>query len=423
MAGMNTNDGGEGRQERRRWRVRNALGLLSWPNRIVSSGDVRSGSAPGGGTLAAWRMRRGALFPGILVLAMMAALLASVIIVPSGLNGPPAAVASTHCGPAILTLSPLAEGFSVTFKYDSSVLADPNNLDSNAIDPTGYRFRHALSGGNDWSDWDDFTVTSGVFIFNATSEWTASKTVYQLQPLTSYKVEAEARCSPTSTSSTATLKTVTTSKTRTVSITLTRNGAPITELLEGQTGTLTLTLDPNDVYVGDVGVSAEIIPASEVFQGTALPPILQGEVTLATDSPFERKTLGSRETTLSWTVTAVVDSVSHSTSLTDDEHPRESALIIISPASVANGAFDVSSSSWGGALRIRDDDPTNPVPFDNNPAQATLTVLDSSPFTGPEIRDTLTAFVGDVNDADGAPAGGYVYEYAWLDDGVPILAL
>ena len=84
MAGMNTNDGGEGRQERRRWRVRNALGLLSWPNRIVSSGDVRSGSAPGGGTLAAWRMRRGALIPGILVLAMMAALLASVIIVPLG---------------------------------------------------------------------------------------------------------------------------------------------------------------------------------------------------------------------------------------------------------------------------------------------------------------------------------------------------
>ena len=413
MAGMNTNDGGEGRQERRRWRVRNALGLLSWPNRIVSSGDVRSGSAPGGGTLAALRMRRGALIPGILVLAMMAALLASVIIVPSGLNGPPAAVAQgTVCGPAILTLSPLAEGLSVTFKYDSS--------EETMANPTGYRFRHALSGGNDWSDWDDFTVTSGVFIFNATSEWTASKTVYQLQPLTSYKVEAEARCSPTSTSSTATQKTVTTSKTRTVSITLTRNGAPITELLEGQAGTLTLTLDSSDVYVVDVGVSAEIIPSSEVFQGTALPQILQDDVSLGTGGAFERKTLGSRETTLSWTVTAVTDSVQHSDSLTDDEHPRESALIIISPASVANGAFEVSSSSWNGALRIRDNDPTNPVPFGNNPAQATLTVLDSSPLTGPEVPDTLTASLGLVTDADGAPAGGYVYEYAWLDDGVPI---
>ena len=413
MAGMNTNDGGEGRQERRRWRVRNALGLLSWPNRIVSSGDVRSGSAPGGGTLAALRMRRGALIPGILALAMMAALLASVIIVPSGLNGPPAAVAQgTVCGPAILTLSPLAEGLSVTFKYDSS--------EETMANPTGYRFRHALSGGNDWSGWDDFTVTSGVFIFNATSEWTASKTVYQLQPLTSYKVQAEARCSPTSTSSTATQKTVTTSKTRTVSITLTRNGAPITELLEGQAGTLTLTLDSSDVYVVDVGVSAEIIPSSEVFQGTALPQILQDDVSLGTGGAFERKTLGSRETTLSWTVTAVVDSVSHSTSLTDDEHPRESALIIISPASVANGAFEVSSSSWNGALRIRDNDPTNPVPFGNNPAQATLTVLDSSPLTGPEVPDTLTASLGLVTDADGAPAGGYVFEYAWLDDGVPI---
>ena len=404
--------GGEGRQERRRWRVRNALGLLSRPSRIDFSGDVPSGSPLRGGTLAAWRMRRGALIPGILVLAMMAALLASVIMVPPGLNGPPAAVAQgTVCGPAILTLSPLAEGLSVTFKYDS--------IDDSIIDPTGYRFRHALSGGNDWSDWDDFTVTTGVFVFNVDSEWTASKTVYGLQPLTSYKVEAMARCSPTLTSSAATLKTVTTSKTRTVSITLTRNGSPIRELAEGQSGTLTLTLDSNDVYVGDVDVSAVIIPASQVFEGNVLPRVLQGEVTIGIGA-FETKTLSSGATTLSWTVTAVADSVYHSAATDDDEHPRESALITISPASVANGAFEVSSSSWDGALRIRDNDPINPVMFGNNLATGTVSVRGSSTGAGPEIRDTVTASVGDVSDTDGAPSGGYVYVYAWLDDGVPI---
>ena len=250
-----------------------------------------------------------------------------------------------------------------------------------------------------------------------TSEWTASKTVYGLQPLTSYKVEATARCSETSVSTVVTTKFVTTSKTRTVSITLTKDGSPITELLEGQAGTLTLTLDSSDVYTSDVDVSAVIIPASQVFQGNVLPAVLADEVSIGIGA-FETKTLSSGATTLSWTVTAVADSVYHSASLVDDEHPRESALITISPASVANGAFEVSSSSWNGALRIRDNDPINPV--QTTWLRARYPSVDSSTGTGPEIRDTLTASVSGVSDADGAPAGGYVYEYAWLDDGVPI---
>ena len=76
---------------------------------------------------------------------MMAALLASVIIVPQGLNGPPAAVAQAVCGPATIALSPIAEGFSIRFTYDSS---------GNNRNPTGYRFRHALDSGNDWSRLD-----------------------------------------------------------------------------------------------------------------------------------------------------------------------------------------------------------------------------------------------------------------------------
>ena len=101
---------------------------------------------------------------------------------------------------------------------------------------------------------------------------------------------------------------------------------------------------------------------------------------------------------------------------TDDEHPRESArYLLFLLASVANGAFEVSSSSWDGALRIRDNDLS-----EFTLTTGTVLIQDSSTGTGPEIRDTLTAIATGVSDPDGAPSGGFVFEYQWLGNGVPI---
>ena len=402
--------GGEGRQERRRWRVRNALGLLSRPNRIDFSGDVPSGSPLRGGTLAAWRMRRGALIPGILVLAMMAALLASVIIVPSGLNGPPAAVAQAVCGPATIALSPIAEGFSIRFTYDSS---------GNNRNPTGYRFRHALDSGNDWTDWIEIPSSAEDTGFIAANEWRLASRIISLEPLTLYKVEARARCAENSLSSASTTGTVTTEKTRTYSITLTRDGTEITELAEFESAMLTFTLDSADVFDRDVNINVLIIGETHSYQGNVLPAVVADEVTIASSGGSAgqsgTQTLSSAQTTLSWTVTAVQDNTLHSASMTDDEYPLESARFYISLDGTDEGTLAPRSGSWDGFLRIRDS-----ALSEFTLTTGTVLIQDSSTGTGPEIRDTLTAIATGVSDPDGAPSGGFVFEYQWLGNGVPI---
>ena len=402
--------GGEGRQERRRWRVRNALGLLSRPSRIDFSGDVPSGSPLRGGTLAAWRMRRGALIPGILALAMMAALLASVIIVPSGLNGPPAAVAQAVCGPATIALSPIAEGFSIRFTYDSS---------GNNRNPTGYRFRHALDSGNDWTDWIEIPSSAEDTGFIAANEWRLASRIISLEPLTLYKVEARARCAENSLSSASTTGTVTTEKTRTYSITLTRDGTEITELAEFESAMLTFTLDSADVFDRDVNINVLIIGETHSYQGNVLPAVVADEVTIASSGGSAgqsgTQTLSSAQTTLSWTVTAVQDSTLHSASMTDDEYPLESARFYISLDGTDEGTLAPRSGSWDGFLRIRDS-----ALSEFTLTTGTVLIQDSSTGTGPEIRDTLTAIATGVSDPDGAPSGGFVFEYQWLGNGVPI---
>ena len=404
--------GGEGRQGRRRWRIRNALGLLLRPSRIDFGGDVPSGSPLGGGALAALRMRRGALTHGILVLAMMAALLASVIIVPRGLNGPPPAVAQSVCGPATIALSPLAEGFSIRFTYDSS---------GNNMNPTGYRFRHALDSGAFEGEWSEVASSELDTGFIAANEWRLAIRIVNLEPLTLYKVQAQARCNDHTTSAgAATTGTVTTEKTRTYNITLTRGGTEITELQEFHTATLTFTLDSGDVFDRDVDISVLILGETHSYQSNELPAVLADEVTIASSGGSAgqsgTQTLSSAQTTLSWTITAVQDNTLHSASLTDDEYPLESAMFYVSLDGSNNGALARMSGSWDGFLRIRDS-----ALSEIGVTTGTVLIQDSSTGTGPEIRDTLTARVTGVSDTEGAPSGGYVYEYAWLRNGAPIL--
>ena len=100
MAGISADDNEKhrGRQEGQRRRIRRVMDFLSLPSSIaLNSGDVRSATPSGVGTLTPFGVWRRPVILGVILFAMMAALVAALIAVPQGLSGPPAALAQTTC--------------------------------------------------------------------------------------------------------------------------------------------------------------------------------------------------------------------------------------------------------------------------------------------------------------------------------------
>ena len=255
---------------------------------------------------------------------------------------------------------------------------------------------------------------------------------------TEYKVTTRTRCGvpPNHTvSAVAPEATVTTEKTRDYRVTLTKDGSAITELAEGEQATLTITMESaTDVYDRDVVFHVYVIRVYHIYQGTALPVIQIGEVTVtgsgAASTFLGARTLPSGQTSVSWTVTAIQDSISHADDPADDEHPLESVFLDIQLQQASDGDIEVVSGSRNVALRIRDGatamiqtPPVTPVATPvatmvpgNTRATGAVTIDD----TTPEIGEALTASVSNVIDADGEPTGGFVYEYQWLRNGQPV---
>ena len=137
------------------------------------------------------------------------------------------------------------------------------------------------------------------------SGWLANATVSGLMPLTAYGVVAHALCGGSQTSASAATGTVTTEKTRMYSLTLTKDGSPISELAEGEMAILTLTMESaSDVYDRDVTFYASIIRAEHFHDDSQLPAVEEGEVTVSDkdgqDGGYGVQTLSSGETSVSW---------------------------------------------------------------------------------------------------------------------------
>ena len=101
--GEDSSDERQGRQERRRWRIRHIASLLSLPgNTILNGGMAGSITRLGVGASAVLgAQRRSLLLGGILLLAMMTALVVAQFAGPQGQSGPSPAFAQTCAVPTI----------------------------------------------------------------------------------------------------------------------------------------------------------------------------------------------------------------------------------------------------------------------------------------------------------------------------------
>ena len=342
----------------------------------------------------------------VIFLAMMAALVAAVIGVPQGLSSPSAALAQSSCATPTIELERHAEGFGITFTTEQA-----------GISPTGYRYQYVRSGANYTpSEWVEVSGSGGAL--TEESGWLANATVSGLMPLTAYSVVAHALCGGSQTSASAATGTVTTEKTRMYSLTLTKDGSPISELAEGEMAILTLTMESaSDVYDRDVTFYASIIRADHIHEGSQLPAVEEGEVTVSDkdgqDGGYGVQTLSSGETSVSWTVTAIQDSTAHDVDPADNESPLEALSVAVNLQGRSNGAATFTTTSWDRMLRIRD---VSPPSFVQTPATGTVTLSGTE-----EVHNTLTVTV-DAMDANGLtdPVYTYTWHYASLLNDLPL---
>ena len=366
----------------------------------------------------------------VILAALMAAVVAALIVVPQGMSGPPA-LAQTTCQVPMVELERRAEGFDIVFTYPETA----------GLNPTTYQYKYALIGDPfPTTPWKNLPGVGGVF--TAPNLWWASVPIRGLPVHTEYKVTTRTRCGvpPNHTlSSIAADLTVTTEETRDYRVTLTKDGSAITELAEGEQATLTVTMESaTDVYDRNVVFNVYVLRNSHTYQGAYLPVIEIGEVTItgggSASTFIGARTLPTGQTSVSWTVTAIQDSIAHDDDPADNEHALEAVFLDIQLQLASDGDRNFLSGSWDGDLRIRDGatammqtPPVTPVATavvtavatavpGNNLATGTVTIDD----TTPEIGETLAASASNVMDADGVPAGGFVYEYQWLRNGQPI---
>ena len=143
--GEDSSDERQGRQERRRWRIRHIGSLLSLPgNTILNGGMAGSITRLGVGASAVLgAQRRSLLLGGILLLAMMTALVVAQFAGPQGQSGPSPAFAQGFCRNPTVALTPGAGRFTIVFTYPTG-----------GADPTHYRHRYRkASPVGAWTPW------------------------------------------------------------------------------------------------------------------------------------------------------------------------------------------------------------------------------------------------------------------------------
>ena len=227
--GEDSSDERQGRQERRRWRIRHIGSLLSLPgNTILNGGMAGSITRLGVGASAVLgAQRRSLLLGGILLLAMMTALVVAQFAGPQGQSGPSPAFAQT-CAVPTITLT--GGGGSLTIAFDRTGDATPEKY--------RYRYRYTHVGFVPWSPWIDVNIVGGVY---------EVETIIAPLPFeVRHDVQARAVCASNIESSSVAKNVITGIITRSFDITLTQNGQAITEIPEGESATLTVTLDPAD---------------------------------------------------------------------------------------------------------------------------------------------------------------------------------
>ena len=365
--GEDSSDERQGRQERRRWRIRHIASLLSLPgNTILNGGMAGSITRLGVGASAVLgAQRRSLLLGGVLLLAMMTALVVAQFAGPQGQSGPSPAFAQT-CAVPTITLT--GGGGSLTIAFDRTGVATPEK----------YRYRYKKSAENllaSWSSWIDVNIVGGVYQV----ETIVTPLPFEVR----HDVQARAVCASNIESSSVAKNVITGIITRSFDITLTQNGQAITEIPEGESATLTVTLDPADtafdaptnlvvgfLFSGDFS-GATPIPGIEIGEAlvSSPPDNVQGELTAI-------QTLVAGERSVSFTVTAVQDNLEHDTAPDDNEHPLEASLIAIVYPSEPSEQIRVGGSlDWHYYIYIRDGIPPVPTPSPTVTPVATVTPM------------------------------------------------
>ena len=254
-----------------------------------------------------------------------------------------------------------------------------------------------------------------------------------------YDIQTRAVCASDVASSRVDGNVTTGTITQSYNITLTQNGQTITEIPEGESATLTLTLDDASavfdvntdlvlgfLFTGNFSVTPNI-PAIQIAEIQVSPPSdgSQGERTGA-------QTLLAGERSLSYTIRAIQDNLTHDAAPDDNEHPLEAtAITVVYPSEPAERIRVGGTRNWVHYINIRDGVPpvataiatpiVTPVATtiaNPNLAMGTVTITDSTPLNDPELGDTLTASTV-AADLDGLTSPTFSYE--WLRNGTAIV--
>ena len=262
-----------------------------------------------------------------------------------------------------------------------------------------------------------------------------------------YDIQTRAVCASDVASSRVDGNVTTGTITQSYNITLTQNGQEITEIPEGESATLTLTLDPDSaVYSRDVPLTLGFLFSGNFNVSPPIPRIEPGEALVcsgggpcgaagepnAPDEISSAQTLKAGERSISFTIMAVADTVAHGTDLNDNEHPLEAtAITVVYPSEPAERIRVGGTRNWVHYINIRDGVPpvataiatpiVTPVATtiaNPNLAMGTVTITDSTPLNDPELGDTLTASTV-AADLDGLTSPTFSYE--WLRNGTAIV--
>jgi hypothetical protein len=408
----------EDHQGWRSW-IRHAGAFLSLPSNLFLNRE-RAGSATrsGVGTSAAFGLQRRSLMFGIVLLAIMAALVGSLIAAPWGLSNPQAASAQQVCAvpilglqtsPGILYISAVYPG--IIFVNQDEVLANPNEVDAIYETPQSasrpeYQIVASGEAFDDAAPWTSFEFFEfsgeniGSIVLSGTVE-------LELAPLSRWKVRVRILCNSGDHSATVE-DTVQVEKFRPFTLSLTLNGTAVYSLEEGQTGTLTMTLvNAGDVFDRDVDYQLDL-KTNPLIYPEEDNPITAGEVTVTGGKADNVSTLLSGQSSVTWTLTAVQDNLVNDPDDADDgngESAVEWAYVFIWTVDVGNGGLVKAPASWGGNLHILDVDPDGVVPTatlaGNTPAQGSLLIgafFDGVVIT-PEIHDVICGNVLPIFDA------------------------
>ena len=434
--GEDSSDERQGRQERRSWRLRHVRGFLSLPgNTILNGGMAGSITRLGVGASAVLgAQRRSLLLGAILLLAMMTALVVAQFAGPQGQSGPSPAFAQGYCGNPIVALTPGAGRFTINFTYPTG----------GGTDPTLYRHRNRkASPVGAWTPW----IFPGNPLFETLDTFRMTDTVLDLEGETAYNVEAQSVCFGDRHSNTVTAN-VTTLIVRDFVLTLTQNGREITEIPEGESATLTVSLDTNSAPFADNTDFIFGFLFATVSEDD--PPFEPGEAMVTSDddpNDFSAiQTLVAGERSFSFTVSADPDNLEHHTAPDDDEHPLEASVYVIKYNATSTRIRVEGHENWVELIYIRDGIPpvvtatpsvtpsatpsvtpsVTPSPtvistptVVNNRAMGMVTIDDSTPSNSPELGDTLTASTT-ATDADGLTPPT-TFSYQWLRNGTAIV--